>query len=298
VYKRQVEDNPISLRTVEMILQSHGLETVSAKSGKQAIETLHARNDIQLVLSDLMMPEMDGYELLENLSRNEAWKKLPVIIMTSLSDAETVKRVVSLGCRSYVVKPIREDTLLPKVKQLMLDTNGIEQPLKAKFKVLEETGLSQEKFEELFDTFYRLVNDVAKAFEAGPDPVSKDDAAGKMVLGLREGAAVLTQGKLPTLLESFRSRGTCEWSAFRLALSNTVNAMAAAVEKRDRLREKMAARADVGSGTEADSGAVRNPVQEPVVGASLDMVAEPGPDSSPVASSENNLSVEPAPPSP
>jgi CheY-like chemotaxis protein len=239
-----VEDNPISLRTVEMILQSHGLETVSAKSGRQAVDALQGRSDVQLILSDLMMPDMDGYELLETLAKNEAWKVIPVIVMTSLSDAETVRKVVSLGCKSYVVKPVREDALLPKVKQLMLDSAGVEQPLKAKFKVLEETGLTQEKFEELFDSFYQLVQEAAKAFESGPDPVGKEDAAGKMVLGLREGAAVLAQGKLPTLLEAFRARGTCDWASFRSALNLTATAMAAAVEKRDRLREKLAARTE------------------------------------------------------
>lgn len=239
-----VEDNPISLRTVEMILQSHGLETVSAKSGRQAIEALHARDDVQLVLSDLMMPDMDGYELLENLSRNESWKAIPVIVMTSLSDADTVRKVVSLGCKSYVVKPIREEGLVPKVKQLMLDTTGADQPLKAKFKVLEETGLTQEKYEELFDSFYQLVRGAAQIFESGGEPAGKDDAVGKMVLGLREGAAVLAQGRLPTLLEAFRARGACDWTSFRAALGATAAAMAAAVEKRDRIREKLAGRTD------------------------------------------------------
>lgn len=239
-----VEDNPISLRTVEMILQSHGLETITAKSGRQAIEALQGRGDVQLILSDLMMPEMDGYELLETLSRSEDWKTIPVIVMTSLSDADTVKKVVSLGCRSYVVKPIREEALVPKVKLLMLDPTGAEQPLRPKFKVLEETGLSQEKFEELFDSFYQLVREAVKAFETGPDPAGKEDPAGKMVLGLREGAAVLAQGKLPTLLEAFRIRGTCDWASFRSALSHMATAMATAVEKRDRLREKLASRTE------------------------------------------------------
>ena len=239
-----VEDNPISLRTIEMILQSHGLETVSARSGKQAIEALQGRSDVQLVLSDLMMPEMDGYELLENLSRNESWKSIPVIIMTSLSDADTVRKVVSLGCRSYLVKPIREEALLPKVRQMMLEAGGSEQPLKAKFKVLEETGLTQEKYEEIFDAFHQLVKEAARAFEQGSDPAGKDDGLGKMVLGLREGAMLLGQGRLPTLVEAFRARGTCDWVAFRSALSAVVAAMASTAEKRDRIRGKLAARTE------------------------------------------------------
>ncbi|MEK7394054.1 MAG: response regulator [Fibrobacterota bacterium] len=239
-----VEDNPISLRTVEMILQSHGLETVSAKSGKLAVEKLQSRDDIQLVLSDLMMPEMDGYQLLEVMGKHESWKTIPVIVMTSLSDADTVKRVVALGSKNYVVKPIREETLLPKVKQFMLESAVGDAPLKAKFKVLEETGLTQDKYEELFDAFRQLVKDAEKAFEAGVDPANQDDGPGKAAMALREGASVLAQGRLPALLEGFRARSTCDWATFRQVLTNTSKAMDAAADKRDRLRSKLAAQTE------------------------------------------------------
>lgn len=239
-----VEDNPISLRTLEMLLHSHGLETIQAKSGKQAMEKLAVRKDIQLVLSDLMMPEMDGYELLEAIGRDESLKQIPVIIMTSISDAETVRKVVSLGCKHYLVKPIREETLLPKVRQHMIESPGSDQPLRSKFRILEETGLSAEKYEELFDTFRTQIQDAAAAFENGPDPASKEDAAGKMAMALRDGAQVLAQGALPALLEAFRASGTCDWQAFRQALVATAKAMSAAADKRDRLREKLAARTE------------------------------------------------------
>lgn len=239
-----VEDNPISLRTVEMILQSHGLETVSAKSGKLALEKLQTRDDIQLVLSDLMMPDMDGYQLLEAMGKHETWKLIPVIVMTSLSDADTVRRVVALGSKNYVVKPIREETLLPKVKQFMLEASVPDAPLKAKFKVLEETGLTQEKYEELYDAFHQLVKEAEKSFETGGDPASQTDATGKAAMALREGAAVLAQGKLPALLEGFRSRGSCDWPTFRQVLAATSKAMDATIEKRDRMRSKMAAQAE------------------------------------------------------
>lgn len=239
-----VEDNPISLRTLEMLLHSHGLETVQAKTGKQAIEKLAARKDIQLVLSDLMMPEMDGYQLLEAMARDESLKPIPVIIMTSISDAETVRKVVGLGCKHYLVKPIREETLLPKVRQYMIESPGSDQPLRSKFQILEETGLSPEKYEELFDAFRSQVQEAAAVFETGPDPVSKEDAAGKTAMALREGAQVLAQGALPALLEAFRAQGSCDWQAFRQALSATAKAMSAAAEKRDRLREKLAARTE------------------------------------------------------
>jgi CheY-like chemotaxis protein len=234
-----VEDNTISLRTVEMILQSSGLETLSAKSGRQAMEHLDSHADIQLVLSDLMMPDMDGYELLAAMNRHPAWKAIPVVVMTSLSDAETVRKVVSMGCRSYLVKPVREDTLLPKVRQFMREGSVPEGPLKPKFSVMEETGLDPARYEEIFDKFRSELKEAFALLEGG-DPAGAEHPAARAALSLREGASVLCSGPMPLLLESIRSRGACEWSALRTACEATLKAMDAAVDKRDRLREKLA----------------------------------------------------------
>lgn len=236
-----VEDNTISLRTVEMILQSNGLETVSAKSGKQALEKLGSREDIQLILSDLMMPDGDGYHLLEEVARNAAWKQIPVVIMTSLSDADTVRKVVSLGCKHYLVKPVREDALLPKVRLAMKDVpQSSEGALKGKFKVLEETGLDPVAFEELFDSFRAEVTECVKVLASDDPAAVADKNATKSLLALREGAAVLATGRLVALLDGLKSRGSCDWALLRSVLAATSKAADAAVEKRDRLRAKLA----------------------------------------------------------
>jgi CheY-like chemotaxis protein len=241
-----VEDNTISLKTVEMMLQSNGLETLSAKSGVQALEWLESRTDIQLVLTDLMMPDLDGYQLLEAMGRNPSWKEIPAIAMTSLSDADTVRRVVGLGAKGYLVKPLREDALIPKIRQTMRDLpNGVENPLKAKFKVLEETGLDNARYESLFDEFQSQLLAAAALFEAG-DPTGTDHPAVKAALSLREGASVLAAGSLPILLEGLRSRGTCDWPSLRAAFESTLAATKAVLEKRERLREKLA-RSEVSS---------------------------------------------------
>ena len=235
-----VEDNTISLKTVEMMLQSNGLETVSAKSGVQALEWLGSRLDIQLVLTDLMMPDLDGYQLLEAIGRNPSWKDIPVVAMTSLSDADTVRRVIALGAVGYLVKPLREDSLLPKVRQFMRDLpGGAENPLKPKFKVLEETGLDNVRYEGLFDDFQAQLLSASALLDAG-DPSGADHPAVKSALSLREGASVLASGRLPILLEGLRSRGSCDWPSLRAAFETTLAATKAVLEKRERLREKLA----------------------------------------------------------
>jgi CheY-like chemotaxis protein len=234
-----VEDNTISLKTVEMMLHSNGLETVSAKTGRQALEKLDLHPDIQLVLTDLMMPDMDGWELMETMGRNPSWKEIPAVVMTSLSDADTVRRVVALGGKGYLVKPLREDALVAKIRQFMNDLpGGPESTLKPKFKVLEETGLEPARYEELFDEFHAQVQSAATLLESG-DPAGADHPAVKALLGLREGAAVLATGRLPVFLQALHSRGACDWPSLRAVLQSTLAAAKVALEKRDRLREKL-----------------------------------------------------------
>ena len=242
-----VEDNTISLKTVEMMLHSNGLETVSAKTGRQALEKLEIHPDIQLVLTDLMMPDMDGWELMETMGRNPTWKEMPTLVMTSLSDADTVRRVVALGGRGYLVKPLGEDALVAKVRQFMRDLpGGPESTLKPKFKVLEETGLDPARYEDLFDEFHAQVQAAATLLESG-DPSGADHPAVKAMLALREGAAVLAAGRLPVFLKALHSRGTCDWPSLREVLDATLASMKAVLEKRDRLHEKL---------SKAEAGAV------------------------------------------
>ena len=114
-----VEDNVISARMLEGILKHHQMPTYTARNGQQALQVLQEHNDVRLILLDLMMPEMDGFQFLDERNGNPLFKPIPVIVMTALADNETVRRVILKGCKHYVVKPIREDQLIPKIKELM-----------------------------------------------------------------------------------------------------------------------------------------------------------------------------------
>lgn len=235
-----VEDNTISLRMLEVVLQSNGFAVVTAKNGRQALEKLAERDDIQMILTDLMMPEMDGMQLLEEVAKHPRWKLLPVIVLTSLSDADTVRRVVQLGCRNYLVKPLKEELVIPKVRSLLADSvsESRESVLKSKFQVLEQAGLDVEQYEKLFDAFHGQMKDVAAAVSQA-SPASADDALGRAILGLRDGVAMFSEGRLGPMLEGFRARGNCDMDLFRSLLSESLAAMDLVVGKRNRLREKV-----------------------------------------------------------
>jgi CheY-like chemotaxis protein len=78
------------------LLKREGYRTVSAEDGRQALEKLQK--------DDVMMPDLDGLELLERLHDHPQWKAVPVVMLTGLSDTHTIHRAEQLGAREYLVK--------------------------------------------------------------------------------------------------------------------------------------------------------------------------------------------------
>jgi CheY-like chemotaxis protein len=101
-----VDDEAGARNALARLLRKEGYEVETAGNGREALAALetpgHAKPD--LVLLDLMMPEIDGLELLEILQSNPNWKALPVVVLTAISDIHTVNRAEQLGAREYLVK--------------------------------------------------------------------------------------------------------------------------------------------------------------------------------------------------
>lgn len=237
-----VEDNTISLRMLEVMLVSNGFEVVTAKTGRQALDRLAERGDIQMVVTDLMMPEMDGLGLLEAMRENPVYKDLPVLVASSLNDADTVKRVVQLGCRNYLVKPLKEDVLVPKIRSLLgASANAVRVgAMRMKFDVMRDNGFDVEQYERLYDAFYAQAKGAASAL-VDATRLSLDDPSAAAILALGDGAAILTTGRLSSILDRFRSSGACEVRDLRAALDEVVAAMTSAIDRRNRLKGRLEA---------------------------------------------------------
>jgi two-component system chemotaxis response regulator CheY len=85
-----------------------------AGDGREALETLKAQN-VGLVLSDINMPNMDGLELLGHIKANEAWKKLPIVMVSTEGSQAKVLEAVELGAAGYVRKPFTADQIKEKL---------------------------------------------------------------------------------------------------------------------------------------------------------------------------------------
>ena len=99
-----VDDSATVRKFVSVALSMQGFAVVTACDGMDALEKL-PNQQVDLVITDLNMPNMDGFEFIKALRENPAYHDLPVIILTSLTDDDSKERGTDLGVNSYVVKP-------------------------------------------------------------------------------------------------------------------------------------------------------------------------------------------------
>ena len=113
-----VEDSPTQLEALRFLLEESGYAVVAATNGANALEAAKAYA-IDLVISDVVMPEMDGYALCRALRADDALRHLPVILLTSLTDPQDVIRGLESGVNNLVYKPYEDRALLARVKTVL-----------------------------------------------------------------------------------------------------------------------------------------------------------------------------------
>jgi len=114
-----VEDNNDLLEFITEIL-SNDFKVIRASDGIEAIEKLQVTdNKIDFILSDIMMPRMDGFELLEKVKADEELKKLPVVLLTAKATSESKIKALRVGVDDYMYKPFLPEELLARVKNLL-----------------------------------------------------------------------------------------------------------------------------------------------------------------------------------
>ena len=109
-----VDDVPTNVMLVQAILKKEGYTLLTTDSGAKALRIAQERHP-NLILLDIMMPEMDGYEVLQHLKNNPETNNIPVIIMSALSDMQSIVKGYQLGATEYVTKPFQREELVKRV---------------------------------------------------------------------------------------------------------------------------------------------------------------------------------------
>jgi len=113
-----VDDNEINRDLLSRYLERHGHTVRVADNGRQALEMI-ATGAFDLVLLDIMMPELNGYEVLQHLKQSETWRDLPVIMISALDEIDSAVRCIELGAADYLRKPFNPVLLRARVQSCL-----------------------------------------------------------------------------------------------------------------------------------------------------------------------------------
>jgi len=114
------EDSPTQAEKLRYLLEKHGYAVETAPDGKQALAAVQRRKPA-LVISDIVMPEMNGYELCKAIKSDEASREIPVILVTTLSDVLDIMKGLECGADNFIRKPYEEKYLLARVDYLLMN---------------------------------------------------------------------------------------------------------------------------------------------------------------------------------
>lgn len=117
-----VEDSITQAEQIRRLLESHYYKVSMAQNGKQAMDQL-SKYKPALVISDIVMPEMNGFELCRKIKFNKNTADIPVILLTRLTDTEEIIEGLSCGADSFITKPYNEDYLLSNIARFLSDEN-------------------------------------------------------------------------------------------------------------------------------------------------------------------------------
>ena len=110
-----VDDNTTNLQLLHETLDGLGYKLLIAKNGKTALAIAHKARP-SLILLDIMMPEMDGYEVCRRLKADESTSQIPIIFITALVDEEDEAKGLSMGAVDYLTKPINPELVRARVR--------------------------------------------------------------------------------------------------------------------------------------------------------------------------------------
>jgi signal transduction histidine kinase/CheY-like chemotaxis protein/HAMP domain-containing protein len=107
-----VDDDARNIFALTSVLENHEVEVLSATNGRQAIDIIQNTPELEMVLMDIMMPEMDGYETMREIRKDPAFRTLPILALTAKAMKGDREKCLGAGASDYIAKPVNTDQLL------------------------------------------------------------------------------------------------------------------------------------------------------------------------------------------
>ena len=107
-----VDDDARNIFALSIVLEDQDMEVLSATNGRQAIGTIRETSDLSIVLMDIMMPEMDGYQTMREIRKVPEFRALPILALTAKAMKGDREKCLAAGASDYIAKPVNTDQLL------------------------------------------------------------------------------------------------------------------------------------------------------------------------------------------
>jgi DNA-binding response OmpR family regulator len=115
-----VDDEPNIIMSLDFLIRKAGYQLYVARNGEEAMEAI-AKHLPHLVVLDIMMPDIDGFEVCRRIKSNKTWEKTKIIFLSAKSRAEDKAKGMALGADDYITKPFQTKFLMGKIRELVLE---------------------------------------------------------------------------------------------------------------------------------------------------------------------------------
>ncbi len=149
-----VEYNPVTMTILKANLAKKGYDILKAYNGKHAIGVInHSEKPVDVIITDVMMPEMDGFEFIEYIKKQKRYKDIPIIMCTAVQELAYVSKAKALGIRHYTLKPLVMEKLYARIEEILIEDSS-----KA-LEMIQDTEVNESISKEIALSFSKLVED-------------------------------------------------------------------------------------------------------------------------------------------
>ena len=114
-----VDDSKKVRNLVAFILKAEGFKVTTAEDGLDGLEKLYAMESVDLIMSDINMPRMDGFTFIAQVREQDIYKDIPIIILSTEGEDRDIQKGIQLGANLYMVKPAQPDKMVRNIKMLL-----------------------------------------------------------------------------------------------------------------------------------------------------------------------------------
>ena len=114
-----IDDSKTVRNLVAFIMKKEGLKVTTAEDGLDGLEKLYSSGGVDLIICDVNMPRMDGFTFIKNVREQEAYKDLPIVVLSTEGQDKDIETGLKLGANLYMVKPAQPEKMLKNIKMLL-----------------------------------------------------------------------------------------------------------------------------------------------------------------------------------